>query len=100
MTPIWTIEELHGQTSIEDAITETETEQAAAPVAEPADVDAPLIETLDNGELGVILDGGPSTVVLTVDGTVELDLVPMEMSRAQALELAAALVAVATAPEH
>lgn len=97
----WECQQIRGQLDVFDAVAEVE-ETTAAETTEPVEAEAasdsptsPTVETLDTGELGVVLDDGPATVVLTAEDTIELDLVPTTMTRAEAVTLARALLAIA-----
>lgn len=93
----WECQQIRGQLDVFDAVAEVE-EAAEANSDSPTsttEMDGPTVETLDTGELGVVLDDGPATVVLTAEDTIELDLVPTTMTRAEAVTLARALLAIA-----
>lgn len=93
----WECQQIRGQLDVFDAVAEVE-ETTAAEADSPTsttETDGPTVETLDTGELGVVLDDGPATVVLTAEDTIELDLVPTTMTRAEAVTLARALLAIA-----
>lgn len=93
----WECQQIRGQLDVFDAVAEVE-EAAEANSDSPTsttETDGPTVETLDTGELGVVLDDGPATVVLTAEDTIELDLVPTTMTRAEAVTLARALLAIA-----
>lgn len=92
----WECQQIRGQLDVFDAVAEVEetTAEADSPTS-TTETDGPTVETLDTGELGVVLDDGPATVVLTAEDTIELDLVPTTMTRAEAVTLARALLAIA-----
>lgn len=94
----WECQQIRGQLDVFDAVAEVEETTAEANSDSPTsttETDGPTVETLDTGELGVVLDDGPATVVLTAEDTIELDLVPTTMTRAEAVTLARALLAIA-----
>lgn len=95
----WECQQIRGQLDVFDAVAEVEETTAAEADSDSptstTETDGPTVETLDTGELGVVLDDGPATVVLTAEDTIELDLVPTTMTRAEAVTLARALLAIA-----